>query len=147
MDAGSAPARDYTEAVAVSRIKWRLQREREEQRRRAGLRADAQCLYRGILAGIDSGRIVNGTVAVSVRLHYGCLESMHPLLDELLLANGLRINRIDDDAALRMDDCGCCLISSVFFCCLPALYFVPKWTLDEVYGKVHVLRVSLSPVL
>jgi hypothetical protein len=126
----------------VTATRKRIESDAKDGRWKAG---ELNALYSEIVDHLEHGKIVDRTVTVNWRTKCHGYKSPYELQGALnsrfIREHGVRISSLNVSGHGAADDVPLCILSSVFCCCIPLLYWIPKWIVED---RVHVVTLRFE---
>lgn len=116
--------------------------EREQQKVRE-YEQDLDNIVKALDWAFERNQIDNDMITLKLRLRqlniYNVKDAM-PKLNDKLAPKRIKITDIFKVDELFSDEGMVCVCTSVFCCCVPLLYWLPKFWMDEKFGQVCELK-------
>jgi len=148
---------EYIEKILKSKALKRQKEEEENQLKMQGEQRDLNKIIEAIEKEFAKNRVENGQIIIDIRLKYikiytssiyttrDAFDSLKNQLNPMLAHKGISIDEIHfQDTDVFSDEDMACICTSLFCCCIPLVYWIPKFKIDNAYGKRKRLKFAFA---
>lgn len=139
---------DYQEALVKARVQAENERVNQQlEADRAKIRELDKIAY-NIEKAFERGRLLDNCVVFDMRLKH-VSESDVRCLNTGLSSKGIKITSVSfvKGEYENHSDVDACLCTSCICCCLPLLYWLPKFWIRDKYGLMHTITIEFDSIL